>query len=227
IEFLANIQTTEHSRLRLGRTISNAKGTGSYPSSFGNVAWVNSNVPVSTPPLDYDQRHKLIGIFELDYRENNGEQYQRPGILDGLLLTLVTKVGSGLPNTPFQIFNDATLFPFAPIQIDTRNSRRGDWTATIDFRLEKTFRKGGFQFTPYVSANNIFDRANVADVWNGSGLPNTTRWLTTTDGQTFVQANSTPDRTGLTGEEKYQIKEQLPINYWNPRQYYFGLRVSF
>ena len=228
VELAADIQTGDNSRLRLGYTYSDATGSGSYPNSLGNIAWVNSNVANFTvPTLDYDQTHKFIGMFELDYREKNGKEYQRPNILDGLLFTLVAKVGSGLPNTPFQIFNDATLFPFAPIQIDTRNSRRSDWTYAVDFRLEKTFRRGNIQITPYVSANNIFDRANVSDVWNGTGEPNSTGWLTTPEGETFVQANSTPDRTGLTGEEKYQIKEQLPINYWNPRQYYFGLRVSF
>ncbi len=227
VELTANIQTADHARLRLGYTYTDAKGTGSYPTSFGNVAWVNSNVPVSTPPLDYDQTHKLIGMFELDYRDNLSDELKRAGILDGLFLNLIAKAGTALPYTPMQIYNDATLGAFAPIQIDTRNSRRGKWTFSIDFRVEKTFKRGNIQVTPYVSANNLFDRANASDYWNGSGLPNSTRWLTTTDGQTFVQANSQPDRTGLTGEEKYQIKQQLPINYWNPRQYYFGLKVSF
>ncbi len=227
VELLANIQTADYARLRLGYTYSDANGSGSYPTSFGNVAWVNSNVPVSTPPLDYDQTHKLIGMFELDFRNKEGEGLSRTSILDGLFLNLIVRVGSGLPNTPFQIFNDATLFPFNPIQIDTRNSRQGDWTATIDFKLEKTISQGNFDITSYVNVVNLFNRANESDVWNGSGLPNTTRWLTTQDGQAFIQANSQPDRTGLTGEQKYQIKQQLPINYWNPRQYYFGLRVSF
>ncbi|MCH8027219.1 MAG: TonB-dependent receptor [candidate division Zixibacteria bacterium] len=228
IELFADIKTAEHARLRLGYTYSDATGSGSYASSFGNFAWVNSNVPNFTvPPLDYDQTHKLVGMFELDFRNKESNGLNQAGFLEGFLLNFIVKAGSGLPYTPMQVFNEATLFPFLPIQIDTRNSRRGDWTATIDFRLEKTFQRGHIQLTPYVSANNLFNRANVADVWNGTGEPNTTGWLTTPEGETFVQVYSQPDRTGLTGEEKYQIKQQLPINYWNPRQYYFGLRVSF
>ncbi|MCH7948581.1 MAG: TonB-dependent receptor, partial [candidate division Zixibacteria bacterium] len=228
VELAADIQTGDNSRLRLGYTYSDATGSGSYPNSFGNIAWVNSNTPnFITPPLDYDQTHKLVGILEFDFRNKESERLSRAGALDGLFLNLIFRAGSGLPYTPLQVFNEATLGAFAPIQIDSRNSRRGAWTATIDFRLEKTFDNGDVQITPYISANNLLNRANVSDVWNGTGEPDRTGWLTTPEGVTFVQANSTPDRTGLTGEQKYQIKQQLPINYWNPRQYYFGLRVSF
>ena len=222
------MQMAEHSKLYLGYTYSDATGAGSYPSSFGNAAWVNSNVANFTvPPLDYDQTHKLLGILELDFRNKESNGLNEANFLDGLFLNLIVRAGSGLPYTPIQITNEATLGAFAPIRIDSRNSRRGDWTATITFRLEKTFDNGDVKITPYVSANNLLNRANVSGVWNGTGEPNRTGWLTTTDGQAFIQANSIPDRTGFTGEEKYQIKQQLPINYWNPRQYYFGLRVSF
>jgi len=208
VELLADIQAVENARLRFGYTYSDVTGQ-------------------TSASLSYHQSHKIVGIFELDYREKIGDNHQQPKILGGLLFSLVAKVGSGLPYTPISITNEATLGSFAPIVVDLRNSERSDWTATIDFRLEKTFQKGNFQITPYVSANNIFDRANVADVWNGTGEPNTTGWLTTPEAQQFIQVFSQLDRTGLNGEEKYKIAEQPPINYWNPRQYYFGLRVSF
>ena len=161
----ADIQTGDNSRLRLGYTYSDATGSGSYPNSLGNIAWVNANVANFTvPPLDYDQTHKLVGIFELDFRNKESNGLDQAGFLDGLLLNFIVKAGSGLTYTPWDISNEATLGFFAPIQIDSRNSRRGDWTYAGDFRLEKTYRRGNIQLTPYVSVKNLFNRPNVADV---------------------------------------------------------------
>ena len=135
---------------------------------------------------------------------------------------------SGLPYTPINVINEATILAFAPVVLDTRNSERGPWTLSIDLKAEKSFNVGNFKLSPYLWIKNLLDRDNAVQVWEGSGRPNSTGWLETPEGQTFASNNSTVhDATGLTGEEKYRIAENHPLNYANPRQIYFGLRASF
>jgi len=207
-------------------SLSYADGTGSYPSSRYYVAWTNSIAPTGTPPLDFDQRHKFAGMLELDFRgqENYSSKFQ---ILDDLLFSAVVRYDGHLPYTAIQVTNEATLGAFSPIAIDTRKSRRMADRLSVDLHLERSLYLGSFQITPFVTATNILDKKNVADVWNGSGQPNTTDWLLTPEGQQFIQAHATPDYTGLNGEQKYRIKEQMPQHYFAPRQFYFGVKAAF
>lgn len=201
-------------------------GTGSYPSTQYNIAWVNTIAPSGTSPLDYDQGHKFAGILKLDFRwrEKYNSRFQ---VLNELLFGAVVRYDSRLPYTPIEVTNEATLGAFAPIAIAETNSLRMPDRLSIDFHLERSLYFGKFQITPFVEAVNILDKKNVADVWNYSGLPNATGWLQSADGQQWIQANSSPDYTGLNGEQKYYIKEQLPQHYYAPRQFFFGVRATF
>ena len=209
-------------------TLSFATGTGSYSNSQGNVAWVNANAPRQTAPLSFDQTHKFIGNFDLRYSAQEGPRFGDIYPLENFGVNVLLITSSGLPYTPVQILNEATLGAFAPIALDTRNSETGPWTLSIDLKAEKSFNVGSFKLAPYLWIKNLLDRDNVVQVWEGSGRPNSTGWLETLEGQTFVSNTSVvDDATGLTGEEKYEIAQNHPLNYANPRQIYFGLRAAF
>jgi len=207
-------------------SFTDATGTDSYPNSQYNIAWVNTKVPTDIPPLDYDQRHKLVGIIDLDFR-NRDELEHGPTFLEKVHFIVLLKYGSSLPYTPIAVTNEATLGLFAPLATGNRNSQRIPDELTIDLHLERSISFGKFEVTPFFEAINILDKKNVANVWQGTGLPNSTGWLQTSDGQQFIQASNTPDYTGLNGEQKYYIKQQLPQHYFAPRQYFFGLRAAF
>lgn len=225
IELNLDAKTGDHTRINIGYSLSDA--SGSSPFGQGNVAFVNAFPSTDQRPLDYDQRHRLIGIFEADFRDNGKSSNKSIGILDGVLFSVVARVASGLPYTPITVINESTLGPLAPTATGPLNSERMDWTFSVDFNLERTFSLGSLQLTPYLWVRNAFDKLNVADVWNSSGQPNTTGWLQTQEGQNFAQNFSTPDATGLTGEQSLKLKEQLPINYWSPRQVYLGIKAGF
>ena len=189
---------------------------------------MNANSPKQTAPLAFDQTHKFIGNFDLRYSAQEGPRFGDIYPLENSGVNVLLVASSGLPYTPVQILNEATLGAFAPINLDTRNSETGPWTLTIDLKAEKSFNVGNFKIAPYLWIKNLLDRDNAIQVWEGSGRPNTTGWLETTEGQTFVNNTSdVDDATGLTGEEKYEIAQNHPLNYANPRQIYFGLRASF
>ena len=209
-------------------TLSFATGTGSYSNTQGNVAWVNANAPRQTAPLAFDQTHKFIGNFDLRYKGQEGPRLGDMYPLENFGINVLLVASSGLPYTPVQILNEATLGAFAPIVLDTRNSETGPWTLSIDLKAERSFNVGNFKLSPYFWVKNLLDRDNVVQVWEGSGRPNSTGWLETPEGQSFANVHSAvDDATGLTGEEKYEIAQFTPLNYASPRQIYFGLRASF
>jgi len=228
LEFHLTTRRTNQIALDFKYTLSFATGTGSYSNSQGNIAWVNANAPRQTAPLSFDQTHKFIGNFDLRYGTQEGPRLGDMYPLENFGINVLLIASSGLPYTPINVINEATILAFAPVVLDTRNSETGPWTLSIDLKAEKSFDVGNFKLAPYFWVKNLLDRDNAVQVWEGSGRPNSTGWLETPEGQTFASNNSTVnDATGLTGEEKYRLAENHPLNYANPRQIYFGLRASF
>ena len=58
----------------------------------------------------------------------------------------------------------------------------------------------------------------------GSGSATSTGWLDTEDGQTYVQ---TAAAAGRNGQLLYDIAQNNPNQYTNPRLVRFGLRTNF
>jgi hypothetical protein len=65
-------------------------------------------------------------------------------------------------------------------------------------------------------------------VFETSGLPDNTDWLSTPEGQQFIQKNEgISTNTGLTGEQEYELAQRDPSNYDIPRMIRFGVRIGF
>jgi len=228
LEFELKTRRTNQITLDVKYTLSFANGTGSYANSQGNVAWVNANAPRQTAPLDFNQTHKFVGIFDLRYGKNEGPKLGESYILQNFGINVIVQAASGLPYTPIQITNEATIAAFAPVPLDTRNSETGPWTMFVDLKVERGINVGKFTLSPYLWIKNLLDRDNAIQVWDGSGRPNSTGWLETPEGQQFAAAHSqVDDVSGLNGEQKYEIAQFQPQNYANPRMVYFGMRASF
>ncbi len=208
-------------------TFSYATGTGSYSTTQQNIAWTASYVPKQTAPLDYDQRHNLVA--NLDYRTGKGEG---PRVGDAFPfenfgLNVLAQLSSGTPYSPSKVYNEVTLAAVTPEPSAQRNSSYGPFSLFIDLKAERSFKVGAYKISPYVMVKNLLNRDNASTVYESTGRANTTGWLNTSEGQDFVANTSTPDGTGLTGEEKYNIKENNPQNYANPRMILFGIRMAF
>lgn len=227
LEFGINMRRNHNVEMGIKYTLSFAAGTGSFANTQQNIAWTAGHAPKLTAPLDFDQRHDLIG--NLDYRlgAKQGPKLGETYILENFGLNVVARAASGTPYTPAVPYDEVTLAAVSPTPAATRNSVYGPWTYTIDLKVERSFAVGAHMITPYVWVKNLLDTKNAYVVYESSGRSNSTGFLDTPAGQDFVNANSAPGLGGFTGEQLYDLKQNNPLNYGNPRMILFGLRASF
>jgi hypothetical protein len=87
---------------------------------------------------------------------------------------------------------------------------------------------GRLELDFYLWVLNVFDKDNALDVYETSGLPDNVGWLSSAEGQQFIQDYSDPDdATGLNGQEKYELRQNDPSNFDIPRMIRFGVRIGF
>ncbi len=144
-------------------------------------------------------------------------------------MNFVLGAGSGFPYSPVAVYNEVTLGAISPRPTGPINSRRQPWQYRVDMKANREFNVAGrMKIDLYFWVINIFDRDNVVDVYEATGLPNSTGWLVTPDGQQFIADNAdVHDASLLSGEEKYNLKQNDPRNYDTPRQIRFGARWTF
>jgi hypothetical protein len=77
---------------------------------------------------------------------------------------------------------------------------------------------------------NVFDRENHLDVYPTTGEPDNTGWLNTEPGQAWAEDGRwimPHDASGLTGSEKYLIKQNDPNNFGRPRIFRLLAKLEF
>ncbi len=222
-DFSLTMKRTHNIALQLKYSLSYATGTGSFSQSQFNIAWKNSSgTPKMTSPLDYDQRHSIIGIVDLRAGKGEGPKLGNVFIFENTGLNFVLQAGSGLPYTPMQIYDGVS--PNASVQqIPTGpiNSANLPWQFTIDLKLERTFNFRSYQFVPYIWVKNLLNHENVTNVYEGTGKANTSGYLESAEGQLRNQQSN-----GEFGY-RYSFEQNDPRNYLNPRMIIAGLRMAF
>lgn len=226
IEFELEMRRSRNVALNVKYSLQYAEGTGSYAATARNSAWTGEDAPKQSAALDYDQRHKLTG--NIDWRLGRG---QGPAIgsthpLENFGINVLLNLGSGLPYSPAEVYNEITLANVAPNPSATRNSAYGPWTFTIDLKASRAFKIGRYSISPYIEIHNLLDRENAVGVYESSGRPDATGYLETASGQTAA-ADTTPNEFGYSFAESYRIKEQNPLNYGSPRMIFIGATASF
>jgi hypothetical protein len=93
---------------------------------------------------------------------------------------------------------------------------------SLDMKATREFTLNNLKLEAFVWGLNVLDNKNPIAVYTSTGSPSTTNWLNTDDGQTFL-ANT----TAKDGGRLYQLAENNPNLYANPRLIRFGLRTSF
>ena len=209
-------------------TLQYAKGTGSWPQTQYNIVWQNQTSPRFSNALDYDQRHKVSANLDIRAAQHEGPRIGNFYPLENTGVNFVLVASSGTAYTPVIPWNEVSTAALAPDPNGSINSEYKPWTSRLDLKASRTFRAGKLGLEVYLWVLNVFDRKNVVDVYESTGRPNTTAWLNTEDGQKFIANNAAPtERSGLSGEQLYRLKEQSPLNYDAPRQIRLGAKVSF
>ena len=232
IDFNLNMRRTRNVSASLKYTLSYATGTGSYSQSTYNIAWKNpAGIPKRTNPLDYDQRHNVIGMFDLRTFKGEGPRLGDYHPFENTGLNVIAQIGSGIPYTPTNPYDaiatkSVSQEPQGPI-----NSASMPWTFTIDLKLEKTFDVGAYKIVPYLWVRNLLDHENVTSVYEGTGEANQTGYLETPEAEGRAAQTTVDPHTGaVSGEEfayRYDLLQNNPSNYSNPRMIMVGLRMSF
>jgi outer membrane receptor protein involved in Fe transport len=219
VDLSLSVRRTNNIQLDLKYTLAYASGTGSYSQTQYIVAWQNPQFPPkTTSPLDYDQRHTLIGIFDWRTGAKQGPKIGNTFILENMGLNIIAQASSGTPYTPIRRENEITLAAFTPKPIGQINSANMPWSFVIDLKLERKVKIGQNTLVPYIWVKNLLDRDNILSVYEGTGKADNTSWLGTPEGQVFVSNY---------GDTEYRMQQENPKNYSNPRMILFGLRMSF
>ncbi len=111
-------------------------------------------------PLDYDRRHALTVISELQV------PHARWGALVGLEAAAILRFFSGLP---YSLTNSA-----GDTLIGLPNSQRLPPQATLDLLLRRPFSLAGRRGSVYLDARNLLNRRNVISVRRDVGSPQLT-----------------------------------------------------
>ena len=233
VDFSLTMRRTHNISMALKYSLSYAQGTGSYAQSRYNIAWKNPlGTPKVTNALDYDQRHSIIGMFDLRTTAGQGPKMGESFPLENLGLNVLAQAASGLPYTPTVVYDAVTAAAVQQIPTGPINSAHMPWTFTVDVKLERSFKLGSYQLVPYVWVKNLFNYTNVIAVYEGSGEPYSTGYLDTPEGEfkSTLTTVANPHTGVLSGPQyayRYNLLQDNPSNWSNPRMIIAGLRMSF
>ncbi|NQV49581.1 MAG: TonB-dependent receptor [Candidatus Marinimicrobia bacterium] len=140
--------------------------------------------------LNWDQTHTL----------NTQLTFQS---LNGYVITVLGKVGSGMPYTPSVAESQAVI----------ENSERKPYQMTFELYAKKSIQIGKLALDLTLKTYNLFDRLNESDVYGDSGRASYTRDL-----------YNTGDAQGLNTKAEYFTR---PDWYQSPRRVIFGISTNF
>jgi outer membrane receptor protein involved in Fe transport len=239
-DFAIDLRRTNGLALSIAYSLAFASGTGSDPNSAGTAAWLGTEQPKFTYPLDYDQRH--TGTVNLDYRFGKTDVPKGVwgDILSRLGINLLYNFNSGRPYSKKSPESD----PFAStgsgaVLQSTINGASGPWNQRLDLKIDKTVTVWKFDVNFYVWCINVLNTKTVQTVWDGSGDPDNTGYLSTNQGMNtansyegkVVTDPSDPTKTVTLSKDEY-VKEynlrSMDISHYGaPRQLRLGFKLNF
>jgi outer membrane receptor protein involved in Fe transport len=214
------MRQTNHIATAFSYSLSFAQGTGSVSNTQANIAWTGSEAPKQTAPLDFDQRHKLSVSLDWSLGKGEGATWGNFLPFEELGINMLFNVASGTPYTATSVYNEVTLANVNSNPTGPLNSRYGPWTTTLDLKAVRAFRMGGSKLEVFLWALNVFDSKNPIGVYTSTGSPTSTSYAATETGKTEIGA--VPG-----GFETYDLAQNNPNLYSNPRLVRFGVRASF
>ncbi len=232
VDFDLTVRRTKNVSFSLKYSLLYASGTGSYAQSTYNIAWKNpSGTPKRTHPLDYEQRHSISGIVDFTTGAGEGPRLGDIYPIENLAANVLVQAGSGVPYTPTNPYDAVATKSVSQEPLGPINSGQMPWTFTVDLKIQRTFSVGAYKLVPYVWVKNLLNRDNVLSVYEGTGEADQTGYLETPEGQgrtiTDVEDPHTGANTGETFGYRYDLLQNNPSNYSNPRMILVGLRMSF
>lgn len=236
-----DLRRTGNVRLNVSYTLQFAEGTGS--SSTTAQALINAGQPNlrTIYPLDFDQRHRIVGTF--DYRYGRGANYNGPmigatQILADFGVNLIAAIATGNPYSASKRTSD-----WFERNVGTGDQLTGQINGSrlptqfrVDLQVDKSFPikigsdDGGNPKMGNLNVNfwitNLLNIQNVVTVYRYTNSPDDDGYLATTRGQ----QDKFTGRGAVSPESYdyyYTTRVQNPFNYGRPRTIRLGLRFDF
>jgi outer membrane receptor protein involved in Fe transport len=239
IEFRLTMRRINRLQAQINYTLSDSRGTNSFPASgFGSIQ-VLGITPTIIMPLRYDQRHR--GSIIVDYRFGKGDGGP---ILERLGINLLFTFNSGHRYTKAKtpglgqqsawtggILNDGDPRQRSPIE--AVNESTTPWNFNLDIRIDKTVTIFGLDLNFYVYVQNVFNTKNVINVYYATGNAYDDGFLASEDAQRLLAQE---EQFGPRFFDLYRIinlqnrQHNLVMNgfdlFGTPRQIRVGLLVE-
>ncbi|HOJ04587.1 MAG TPA: TonB-dependent receptor [Bacteroidota bacterium] len=224
-----DLRRVERIQASVDYTYSDARGTGSAPSTAFRSIWLAPTetpyLPKYTTPLTFDQTHR--GSLNIDYRFSDSDGPELGGVhpLENLGLNLLFTFNSGHPYT----LVDENSYANRRQPVEVLNESRTPWNFQVDFRIDKTVSIANLDVNFYIWAINLLDTKNVTDVFMQSGSASDNGYLSTVTGRQELQTLAAYGQVfaDLYREYYYQTNIMNADFYGPPRQVRLGLRVDF
>ena len=238
LSFTYDLRRTGNVRLTASYTLQFADGTGSNNAS--NSELIASGQPnlFNIAPLDFDQRNTIVATF--DYRYGSGADYNGPvwfgkQFFANAGANFIFRAGSGTP------YSGTTLIRTEADNIGLQqqgttplaggvNTSSLPWQFRCDLRVDKDFTlkagkdgKQGILLTAYFLVQNIFNTANIVNVYRATGSPSDDGYLNFNAAQTIINGKVDPE----SYRDLYNVKVNNPNNYSIPRQMRLGIELQF
>jgi hypothetical protein len=236
LELSMTVRRIQRIQAQFNYTLSDARGTNSFPSSAAAGLNVAGTRPTAVSPLTYDQTHR--GSVNLDYRfgaEEGGPILQQLGVNllftfnSGHRFTLATGSGGQQGPETGALLNDAdarTRQPLQPI-----NTSVTPWVFNLDARIDKSFPLAGVQFTVYGYVQNVFNTKNVINVYSRTGNAFDDAFLNRPDLSERIISGLGPTYVDMYRAINLENRQhQWQLNgidlFSTPRQIRFGVHVE-
>ena len=223
------MRRTNRIYLSTNYTYSDARGTGSSPSSAFRALWLS---PTSTPflpkypmTLSFDQTHR--GSVNMDYRfgPNDGPEMFGGMPLENFGVNLLFSFNSGTPYTRVNEFS----FGDRRTPIEAINASRTPWVFQLDLNVDKSFPIGPVNANFYIRCTNVLNIRNITGVYATSGSSESNNFLSTDDGQKQIATYASYDEViGQLYQDFYFQNSLMNAGvYGPPRRIFLGVRVNF
>ncbi len=229
------------SSIKANYTLQFAEGSGSNRNSGGNLANTGQPNLRILQPLDYDQRHTIVLVY--DFRFGSEKDYKGPqinrksgkvlNVFEDVGFNLSFNIGSGTPytrwSTPVALNGNARSNILGSV-----NGSRLPWAFRSNLRIDKNIpltwgkkedgsKKKDANLNIYLQVLNLFNNRNVLGVYAFTGNPDDDGYLQSTQAiAALAQANSPQ-----AFRDMYTIRMNTPGNYNRPRVIRIGLLLDF
>jgi len=223
------MRRTERIYLSANYTYSDARGTGSSPSTAFRALWLS---PTETPflpkypmTLAFDQTHR--GSMNIDYRfgMNDGPEVFGVRPLERFGANFLFTFNSGTPYTRVNEFS----FGNRRTPIEGINESRTPWVFQLDMNVDKTVTLGPVDANFYIRVTNVLNIKNITGAYATSGSATDNNFLASDDGQKQI---ATYASYGDVFADLYQdfYYQHVLMNagvFGPPRRIWLGMRINF